>query len=701
MSFFKPSFDDDDDVDEFTSLPKPRSMIRSLLRAIAISLAIGGITALIFFFLLLKDLSVFDDNHNHLAALLTWKNKNNTVVYDQRGEVIAELFTADHIFYPYERLPKIMVQAILSIEDRNFWHHPGFDPKGIMRAAVAQLRNQSATYQQGASTITQQVVRYFLLPKEKTIIRKIKEVFLAVKLEKELPKEKIFEIYANSLFLGSGAYGVGSAAKRYFGKDLEQLQIHEIALIAGMFQAPSLYNPHRHPQRAKDRQQRVLYAMMKNGLLTRQEYEEWSKKPLVYKIYDPWKRKQAPYYVDYVIEDAKKILATRKIKNQGLKIYTTLDLKMQVFAEKAIKEGEPLYARAEQESPRLNASNNPKASSQVEAALLAVSPLTGDIIAMVGGRNYKSSQFNRTFQAMRQPGSAFKPIIYSLALDQGYRWSDVIFVSPLTLGDGYRPKNFGDEDYLTEATFLRAFYRSMNNPTLQIGEKLGLSSLITHAQRLGIMSPIKPELGSILGASEVTMFDMARMFSVFAGEGYKHPITAIREIRDQDDNVLYTAPAPESVAQQVLSKEVAYLMIEGMRQVLIRGTAQKASALSQWAVGKTGTSNDSKDNWFAGFSRDVVAVVWSGSDASIPLGSWVQGSRLALPVWMSFMSQVFAAFPPREFVAPEGVVRYQVDDRFGNISDNGINMWFLQTAPPSPEASLRPVNDDANFRNPF
>ncbi|MBP6218824.1 MAG: PBP1A family penicillin-binding protein [Oligoflexales bacterium] len=689
------------------SNPNGKTKFHLILRSISLVLLVVILSSFVFLYLFLRELSVLGTDGSELTSLLNWKKKGNTLVYDRQGQPIAELFSQDHLVYTFESLPKPLVEAVISIEDRSFWQHPGFDLKGIFRAAFVQISRQGESYQQGGSTITQQVVRAFLLPSEKTLIRKVKEIFLAIKLERNLSKEKIFEIYVNSLFLGNGAYGVGAAAKRYFGKELTQLEIHEIALIAGLFQAPSLYNPAKHPDRARARQVKVLSAMLKSGFLNKEDFLSWVKKPLNYQTYNPWARKQAPYFTDFVIEEAKRILASRSLKNQGLKIYTTLDSTLQMYAEEAVSENSALFEEISKVSQTLpeNYRDSRSPSYSVEAALLAADPKSGEILAMVGGRDYKSSQFNRTSKALRQPGSSFKPIIYSLALSQGFRWSDVFTVTPLNLGGGYRPRN-NEADYLTETTLLRAFYRSMNSPTLQLSEKIGILPIIQHARRLGIHTPVRMEWGSVLGSSETSMLDMVRTYSVFANEGKKlgNGPFAITEIRDFEDQQIYSRKDPLA-AEAVLSPQVAYLMIEGMRQVLIRGSGVRAAQIHPWAVGKTGTTNESKDNWFNGFSTRIVASVWVGSDAFLPLDGHADGSRLALPVWMNFMTKASQIRKPESFKVPEGVESFSIDPNLGFIkAEGGIDAWFLKSNPPPKneewEKDLDGLSHE-NFRNPF
>lgn len=646
---------------------------------------------------------LFIVSRSHLEPILNWQPSDNTLIFDKDGEKIGEVFSSYHIFKPYDQIPEDLIRSVLAIEDRHFFNHPGIDIQAMIRAFVVWIKNQDgASYKQGASTITQQVVRHFLLTKEKTITRKLREIVLALELEKLLSKEKILEIYLNAMFLGQGAYGVGAAAKRYFNKDLSALELHEHALIAGLFQSPSRYNPHRYPEEAKKRQQKVLYALVQNDDISRSEAASWNEKKLTYEPYQPIFGTKAPYFVDYVKDEAQKILNQKKISNKGLRIHTTLDFSLQLAAEEALAQQEKAFEKMARSAPPYTSQDGASYHPKIEAAMVVNHPLTGHVLAMIGGRSYDSSRFNRAVQAMRQPGSSFKPVVFSLALASGYKWSDMIFVSPIMLAGHYRPKS-PTADYLTETTLLRAFYRSMNAPTMEVGEKLGIDKIIEQAKKLGIASPIKKEFGSILGSSEVTLLDMAQMYSVFAAQGMKTPLVAITKITDAAGEVLYENTGKDHPPERVLGEETAYLMLQGLRSVLQRGTAHQAAALSSFAAGKTGTSNDSKDNWFCGFSRDLVASVWVGTDEFTSLPAQAQGSTLALPIWQQFMEKVQSFRPARSFPPPPpSLVSMKIHSEYGYQDEEGIIMWFVDSNQPSPDSKKAgDLSKAATFRNPF
>ncbi len=665
--------------------PKAKSKLRwQILRVGALVAVLFGICAAMAGYLWLKELNIFTVDTTRIDSISKAHAADNSLVFDRNGEKIGEYFNSYHVFVPFQKLPKDMVDAIVAIEDRTFWTHAGYDPKAIFRAAYAKLKGQNGV--QGASTLTQQIVRNFLLPHERTMQRKIQEVALAMQLEKRMPKQKLFEIYANSLFLGNGSYGVGAAAYRYFGKSVGELEIQEAALIAGLFQSPSRYNPTRYPKRAKRRQEQVLRAMYKAGYLSFAKAKQLMAMPLEYKEYKPINTTISPYFVDFVKEQAQKLLADSKVNvnGQGLRIYTTIDPALQRLAEKSIADSGKLLDQAQERTAPLKSSDGKTHRATLETAILSTDPRTGEILAMVGGRDYNRTKYNRTYQSMRSPGSAFKPVIYSLALASKWKWSDVIFVSPITINN-YRPHT-PDEDFLTETTLLRAFFRSMNTPTVELGQKLGLRPVLEQAQKLGIRSPIKEEFGSMLGSSEVTMTDMSRMYSTFANSGRLVEQTAITKIVDQKGKVLYKVKPVAERSTQVITPQVAFLTTQGMRAVLQMGTGFTAAHLANVAAGKTGTSNDSTDNWFCGYSPNLTTIVWVGTDEHAQIYGDVTGGKLALPIWDKFMTKAFEIRRPAPFAAPSGIVTTTVHPKFGNRSPAGVRMYFLRGNEPPEEA---------------
>jgi penicillin-binding protein 1A len=513
----------------------------------------------------------------------------------------------------------------------------------------------------------------------------VREIVLAIQLERMLPKSKILEIYCNSMFMGNGSYGVGAAAQRYFGRKLAELQPHELALLAGLFQSPSRFNPKKSPELAKRRQKLVIQAMYRARAITREQALTMINAPLNYSDYSPVNASVAPYFIDYVRDNVDQLLAGGSIKNRGLRIYTTLDSQLQALANGTIMGMENHFARVESwvNKPKLwrRPIGEIVAPTRAEVAMLSVDPRNGEVLAMVGGRDYAKSQFNRAASALRSPGSGFKPVVYSLALDNGYRWSDMFYVSPISV-NGYRPKNYEDE-FFTETTLIRAFYRSMNTVAVEIGTKIGLPTIISHAQKLGIKSTVKEEPATILGSSEVTVMDMARVFSSFANRGKAVDSVAITRIETRDGDILYQAPPLADRTVDAMSEQISYIMTDAMRSVFRHGTAAYYASMSDYSAGKTGTSNDSVDNWFNGFSTNLTTVVWVGTDDRSPMKKPASGATAALPIWHEFTSKAQLLRKPEPFRVPSGVSAVRIDAKHGNRSGGGILAYFLRGKEPT------------------
>jgi penicillin-binding protein 1A len=682
-----------DPVKKRGKLPKVNIVRISLLSLSAILLASS-----LLLYVWLREIGVFNINASSFNVITALKPLDNSIVYDSRNEKIGELFNQYRVYIPYEAIPPQMIQAITSIEDRNFFQHPGYDLKGILRAVVARLRGLST--KQGASTITQQVVRHFLLTNERSLERKVKEVALAIALESKLSKKKIFEIYVNNSFLGNGAYGIGAAAQRYFGKSINELNLSEITLIAGLFQSPSKYNPIKSPVAARKRQQQVINAMVQNKALTARKAILVRGMPLHFANYKPINDSIAPYFIDYIAEQAETILKRNVIKNQGIRIYTTLDSRLQKIASSAFDSMQDVFRRADRAIIDPDRKKKKSEDSAVEASILVTDPVTGHILAVVGGRDYGKSQFNRAFHALRQPGSAFKPAPFSLALDNGYKWSDLLYISPISIDD-YRPQNY-QESYGTETTMLRAFYKSINTAAVEIANKIGFKKVIARARDLGVLTPLKDEAGVVLGSSEVTMLDMATMYGTFAAQGVRRDPVAITRIEDREGKILYQAPPPDKRSKRVLSEETAFLMVKGMRAVFDHGTAYASRMISPHVAGKTGTSNNAKDNWFCGFSPNIVTIVWVGTDSRYGFTGSATGASLALPIWEHVMSKALKIMPPPSFKKPETIVTELVDPIYGNLDNRGIPMYFREGQQPVATSSdLKVISHSNSYRSLF
>jgi penicillin-binding protein 1A len=667
-----------------------RNTRRNLLLALG-ALGMVFLGTLVWIAIWLQQTGVLHLDQSRLTVIIDYKHSDNSLVYDRHGEKIGEFFSDYHVFVPYEKIPKQLIEAVLAVEDRHFFAHHGIDFRGILRALLASLR--SGAFTQGGSTLTQQVVRNFLLSPEKTFERKIKEAILAIQLERHLSKEKILEIYLNALFLGQGSYGVGAAAERHFGKSLDELETHEMALIAGLFQSPSRYNPHKAPEQAKRRQRQVLKAMVHAGFITNDQFKVARKKNLVFKSQSQLNTTFAPYFIDAVQEQTEKLL-TGDVRGRGLRIFTSLDVKLQDDVNKVIDASSDLFNEAARKLVNVPTG----APKVVETAAVVLDHKSGDVLAIVGGRDYGRSQFNRVLKAKRAPGSSFKPVVYALALQSGMKWSDMFYVGPVVIQD-YRPRNFAGE-YLTEATLYSAFYRSINSPVIEIGYRLGTRRVIELAKKMGVKTELKNQAGTLLGGSEVTPMDMAALYATIGNGGVQVDPRMILKITDRDGTVLYEAPPPPKKPKRVLPEQVNYLMTDAMRAVFKYGTANRFGEMGAFAGGKTGTTDDAKDNWFCGITSNLTAVVWVGTDNNLAFSGSVSANTLALPVWARIVHKARQRYPGEDFAVPEGITTLKVNPQFGFLDPGGIDMSFIEGREPKRmESALSVVRETGNFRD--
>lgn len=621
-----------------------------------------------------------------IQKITNYQTTRSTKFYNAAGKLMSESYSAYRLPTSLEDIPTSLIDAVLAAEDKNFYSHRGLDPSAILRAALANLTAMKVT--QGGSTITQQLVRFHLLSREKKLIRKIKEAILAYHLEKRLSKDQILEMYLNHLFLGQNSYGVASVSMRLFSRPLHKLRLHEHALIAGLFQAPSRYNPFKNKKLARKRQVMVLKAMLKTGKISKATFQSEVKKPLKYRFYGGQSMTSYHMYaVDYARAQAEKILGESNLRDKGYQIHTTLSSATTDVLARAIANMNPHFEKIE----RLN--EKTLDGESIQAAGMVMNVRKGTIEAMIGGRNYGESHFNRSTQAMRSPGSLFKPIIYSYALMSGYKWSDTFYLAPITIADTYRPRS-NEKDYLSETTLLRAFTSSINVTTVEVGKKLGLEKIINHAQKLGVRSPIKTEYGSLIGQSEVSQLDMVRMYSAFANQGKMIEPAIISHIIDPSGHEVYRTKELARRTSKVMSPEINFLMVKAMSSVLKHGTARSAAHLAHLAAGKTGTSNDSVDNWFCGFTSHYLTVVWVGPETSKPLHRGRgAGATLALPIWKETMEHLTSQSSPEPFTAPQGVRPYIIDTRYGHRTSRGFEAWFLaHHSPPAKPTYLKLIN---------
>lgn len=636
----------------------------------------------------LLESNIFKASMGDLYAIEQWKPVDNTKIFDSSGNVISEQFNEYHIYLPLSKIPKKMIDAIIAIEDRKFWRHKGIDIFAILRAGFFYLGDEKSRIKQGASTITQQVIKNLILSREKTLGRKIREIVLALYLETFVSKEKILEIYCNSIFLGHGAYGVGAAAKRYFNKDIKDLDVHESSLIAGLFQSPGKYNPMKYPKRAKKRQLQVLLSLKEAKLISEVIYQKYKDKKLTYAHYKSQYGKVAPYFVDYVMEEAHRILEQEnlELKGSGLKIYTTLDRDLDRYAEDAFRSSSDIFRKLDESIIYDNKGKKEDRIEKAQGAMIVLDRKTGEILSMIGGRNYAESQFNRAIHALRAPGSVFKTFIYTLGLFQGRDWNKLYYVAPITVGN-YRPRTSYSQLF-SETTMLQSFYKSINSTTVLLGQEIGLNKVINFVKKLGVSSDIKREASTFLGGSDTTMLDMARAYLTIANQGFRLPTSVIKKIVDRKGSVVFER---DKIAyenkRRILNKASYELIKEGLKTVVTHGTGYRARHLAGKIAGKTGTSNKAKDNWFCGFTKDLVIVTWMGSDQQNSFKGHISASNTATVLWARFAAKALGHLKSGYLKPGLEVSSAEVHPRFGHLDSSGIRMFFLSDRIPKEKES--------------
>ena len=651
---------------------------------------------------------------------------SNTILYDDKGREFGTFALQRRTIARYEDYPTTLYNAVLSIEDKNFETHSGFDIWRMLAAALRDLR--SGENVQGASTLTMQLARNLFLSPERTYSRKVREIILAVQIERRFTKPQIFTLYANQIYLGHGIYGFATGAEYYFGKSAKDLTLEEAALLAALPKAPNNYSPLRNPERALRRRNLVIDAMVASGKITMAEATAAKKTHLQLHIHDD-RNSLAPYFAEEIRQYLEKKYGTEQVHEAGLRVYTTLNLDLQKAANNAVLDGLAAYERRHgwrthlqkisdirpsEEHPSLPASSRPieagcythaevvsvssslallrfgrytakigrkdivwtnralpqllsvgdiayvkvisldpnfkahvhlEQESGVQGALLAIDSASGEIKAMVGGRDFSDSKFNRATHAFRQVGSSFKPYVYTAAIDQGAAPEDTVLDGPttfLTASGPYRPHNY-DGKFEGVITLRRALAASRNIPAVKLAQRLGIKSIIGYTRRFGISERIPPYLPVALGAVELTLLEQTSAFSAFSNDGTRVLPHYILKVTDYDGRLLEES---YPLVQAVINQRTARTMTSMLRDVVLHGTAVAAGRLKYAVAGKTGTTHDFTDAWFIGFSPSITCGVWVGFDEKKTLGDKETGARAALPIWMDFMA---TALPQHEF----------------------------------------------------
>ena len=601
---------------------------------------------------------------------------------------------------PLNTIPSRVQQAVLAIEDRRFYAHPGVDPIRMVGALVTNVAGDRP-YLVGASTITQQLSRNFFLTEEmaeeqqsrqRSLRRKLQEQFMAVILETKATKDEILELYLNDVYLGHrgsfALHGVAEAARIFFGKDVSNISLSEAAMIAGVIQSPSNHSPFNNLARAKERRDVVLRAMVDAGYITKDAADRAASEPL--KVASRGVENEAPYFVDYLQTVLGSVAPGATKKSGALDVYTTIDLSLQRYAQDAVRDGltkvDAVLSRRKRGPPRV-----------AQAALVAVEPRTGEIVAMIGGRSYNQSQFNRAVSARRQPGSTFKPFVYltafEAAAENGLNLSPASIVrdEPTTWtvnNQEWSPRNF-DEEYEGDTTLRRAFTMSRNIAAIKVAEEAGFGRVAALWKRMKVGETDLRGYPSIaLGVFELSPLEMAEAYTVFPNLGRIQPLTAIARVVSGKDEV---KPATQE-GPRVARATSAYLMTDMMRGVLNEGTGYgaRAAGFTLDAAGKTGTTNDLRDAWFVGFTPELLTVVWVGLDDNQPLG--LSGAQAALPIWASFMMKALAGHPNISFHVPAGLKFAQIDRDTGMLAGPNCphTSWvaFLEGTEPTHECDL-------------
>ena len=697
--------------------------------------------------------------------LNNYKPPVSSKVYSGNGEVVSDFSKEKRIFVPFNTIPKNVINAFLSAEDKNFFSHPGVDAKGVVRAVINNISNLlSSKRLEGASTITQQVAKNFLLTNEVSLNRKIKEAILAFRIERALTKERILELYLNQIYLGSGAYGVAAASLEYFDKSIRDLNYSEAALLAALPKAPSRYNPYKDLEVAKFRRNLVLKNLLENNYLKTEWYEKLKNEEIKLKKTKKIYLEDAQYYIEDVRKNVVDTLSYDKVYKQGFNINIPMDLKLQTIATKSLREGLIAYDKRRGwrgsltnkdynsdwnkglEKYRLENSISwklaivkklNKFSAEIEiqdkkqgiieyesiswtkkefnklfkpgdiiyvkhikeniysleqlpkvnGGIVVMDPFTGRVLALSGGFSFKQSEFNRATQAKRQPGSAFKPFVYALALENNFSPTTLVLDAPLVLDQGedlkmWKPENYGKKFY-GPSTLRVGLEKSRNLMTVRIAQKIGLEKIINFSQQLNIYENPEELLSISLGSAETTLLKLTSAYSVFVNGGKIVEPILIDRIQDSEGNTIFNNekrkcincneisylssdfPEIKNNYKQIFSAETAYQMTSILEGVVQRGTAKKLKELNLNIAGKTGTTNKNTDTWFIGFTSNLLVGVYVGSDNPTPLGKYETGSKTALPIFKKFIEDSVKKSDARPFKAAKDTVMMVVDPLTG------------------------------------
>ena len=703
----------------------------------------------------------YSNNIPDYKFLKNYKPPVSSKMYSGDGELVADFSKEKRIFIPFNSIPKNIINSFLSAEDKNFFSHPGVDARGVIRAVFNNIRNIiSSKRLEGASTITQQVAKNFLLSNEVSLNRKIKEAILAFRIERALSKERILELYLNQIYLGSGAYGVAAASLEYFDKSIKDLNYNESALLAALPKAPSRYNPYRDIELAKFRRDLVLKNLFENNYINLEKYLQLKKEKIILNKAKRIFLEDAQYYIEDVRKNIINTFTYDKVYKQGFNINTPINLKLQKIATETLRDGLIAYDKrkgwrgslvnkkysknwfkdlkkfkleksinwnlaivkkikkfsaeietdskingiieyksiswTKKEFDQLlkvgdvvyveNIGNNKfslKQLPKINGSIVVMDPYTGRVLALSGGFSFKQSEFNRATQALRQPGSAFKPFIYALALENNFTPSSIILDAPLVLKQGidlkmWKPENYGKKFY-GPSTLRVGLEKSRNLMTIRIAQQLGINKIINFSKNLGIYENPEKLLSISLGSAETTLLKLTSAYSVFVNGGKLVDPIIIDRIQDSEGKTIFNNekikclncekisylgndyPNIENKYQQIFSPQTAFQMTSILEGVIQRGTGKKLKELKLNIAGKTGTTNKNTDTWFIGFTSNLLIGVYVGSDNPQPLGKYETGSKTALPIFKDFVKKSVKRSDARPFKAAEGITMMVID----------------------------------------
>ncbi len=573
-----------------------------------------------------------------ISRMADYQPASSTRIFARDGSLLASVYKENRVWVPIARIPPMVRDAFIANEDHNFYSHHGVDFGGIVRAAYADMTHQEF---QGASTITQQLARRLFLTDEVSLSRKIQEALLAMEIERFYTKDEILERYLNIIYLGAGAYGVDAAAHTYFGRSVDKLTLGQAAMLAGVVAAPSDYSPFANLALARDRQRHVLDRMVESGYVSQQDADAAYQGPLglIAQRAAGLQGYAFPYFTTYAIAQLQKLFGKDAVEEGGLQVYTTVDPKLQRLAEEAVD-----WGVHQSLAEGINGH---------EAALVALRPSTGEILAMVGGTGFTlNNQFNRAWQARRQPGSSFKPYVYTAAIDSGMPASTIVDDSPVSyaMGDGtqWSPQD-DDFRYMGPITMRQALALSRNIVAVKVAEQVGLDKVIDYAHRMGITSPLEANLSLALGSSVVSPLEHASGYSTLANGGLHVDPTPFRLVKDSLGSTVLDDEYPQ--ASDVVSAGTAYIVTSMMEDVINHGTGYPNAIIGRPAAGKTGTTSDFRDAWFVGFTPDLVVAVWLGNDDYSRMDE-SYGGNIPARIWARFMKAALAGTKPHDFVMP-------------------------------------------------